>query len=684
MTWNQPSSTSEDPRVARHFLRGRAQPSGTIFIIHSATGRPIKEHSLYEEEKEVLFPTGTQFQVVHHAAGGLKALLEAAMRCSLAHVDVYELRELVLDSWCDVAGYADAAQSTRNRALFDLIRRQPTYPVCRRGGIKAFSSPMSGLLRAEDGATALHLAAAVPDNLPCVQLVCSALQEGDDGGRDGAGRTALEVAVDMAHEDTALFLLQRFKGWDQLSRAQRCKALPWVCAAGDKGLLEALCKAADAEALQQGLLAACAHNQLGCVETLVACGADVRQAQSDGLTALMPASRRGHAACVRALVAHRADAGAAMADGSTALMLAAEHGHVPCIEALIECKADVAAAKGNGSTALHIASHFGHASCVRALSDLNADVEARNRSGWTAVMYAAQSGHLDCIETLAAHRADVGAAAANGRTPLMVASLYGHAACVRALAARAADAGAADRDGRAALHCAVTGAHAACVRALVECRADVGAADDAGQTALMDAAQNGDAECVETLLQRGADPGARHATGQTALMWAALGGHAACVAALVAHSADVGAANGGGWTALMAARCSGAAACLEALGARCGEAAPAAGAPVDGAGDGDGLAAACRHCGARVGVVTQPRLSYHATSVCHSTFVCDSCHRTYAISGGLYHCSCEKRACRVCMGVGGLAGQGVGRPVGGPGSTSVNDGSASTGHDRAA
>ena len=73
VTWNQPSSTSEDPRVARHFLKVKrgGRPWGTVFIIKSTTGRSIQEYSLHPEEMEVLFPTGTQFQVVNHADAGV-------------------------------------------------------------------------------------------------------------------------------------------------------------------------------------------------------------------------------------------------------------------------------------------------------------------------------------------------------------------------------------------------------------------------------------------------------------------------------------------------------------------------------------------------------------------------------------------------------------------------------------
>ena len=88
VTWNQPSSASSNPKVAKAFLQGGAGGAlqGTIFILRSAAARGISAHSVYPHEAEVLFPAGTQFQVLSQADAGLKGLLEAAMRCTLQQV----------------------------------------------------------------------------------------------------------------------------------------------------------------------------------------------------------------------------------------------------------------------------------------------------------------------------------------------------------------------------------------------------------------------------------------------------------------------------------------------------------------------------------------------------------------------------------------------------------------------
>ena len=77
---------------------------------------------------QVLFLAGTQFQVLSCADTGLKSLLEVAMHCSLQDVDVYELRELAVEYWCDVERALPCTYTTRNLELLELIAQQ----VCPR------------------------------------------------------------------------------------------------------------------------------------------------------------------------------------------------------------------------------------------------------------------------------------------------------------------------------------------------------------------------------------------------------------------------------------------------------------------------------------------------------------------------------------------------------------------------
>lgn len=61
--WNPFSSASLESSVAVHFTKDRP---GTIFIIHSTCCKNIEVFSTAPAEKEVVFPTNSQFHVVGH------------------------------------------------------------------------------------------------------------------------------------------------------------------------------------------------------------------------------------------------------------------------------------------------------------------------------------------------------------------------------------------------------------------------------------------------------------------------------------------------------------------------------------------------------------------------------------------------------------------------------------------
>ena len=156
---------------------------------------------------------GLRSQVVQQASEGLRRLLEVAMRRSLQDVDVSEMEELAIDSWCDLRSFVDVSTAAGNKELWELVSAQPTTWKPFRNGTKLACAPMTSLIKHKsDGATALHLAVAVSDNQVCVQLVCSRLQEADAATRNSAGQTALDSALANRHADAAVFLVQRFQG----------------------------------------------------------------------------------------------------------------------------------------------------------------------------------------------------------------------------------------------------------------------------------------------------------------------------------------------------------------------------------------------------------------------------------------------------------------------------------------
>ena len=129
--------------------------------------------------------------------------------------------ELTLDSWRDVAQFLEPADALRNRDLLEFLQTLPTQDAMVRNQVKAVCAPMSELpRRAGDGTTPLHLGAVVPDNLPCLHLVGSRLGPADFSRVDASGCSALDLAVQLGHAQTAVFLMERGAAYTGYGRGE--------------------------------------------------------------------------------------------------------------------------------------------------------------------------------------------------------------------------------------------------------------------------------------------------------------------------------------------------------------------------------------------------------------------------------------------------------------------------------
>jgi hypothetical protein len=94
---------------------------------------------------------------------------------------------------------------------------------------------------------------------------------------------------------------------------------------------------------------------LSYLQTLLAVHANVNAKHSDGVTALMVASREGYLDFVQTLLAAGAQVNAKDEAGRTALMWASQKGHVEVVKELLAAKADVnSVTKEQGFTALQL------------------------------------------------------------------------------------------------------------------------------------------------------------------------------------------------------------------------------------------------------------------------------------------------------------------------------------------
>src|SRR5262245_38827193 len=174
------------------------------------------------------------------------------------------------------------------------------------------------------------------------------------------------------------------------------------------------------------------HGQMpNTAQLLIDAGADVRKANSYGVTALYVAARAGDSVATRMLLMAGADANAALpVSGETVLMTAAKAGNADVVRALLTGGADgiSLAALGDARAAARIAEGNGYATQENPALDTNyADVNARERLyGRTALIVAAIEGHLDVVRMLVEAGSDLNIVDAEGSTALSLARSYGN------------------------------------------------------------------------------------------------------------------------------------------------------------------------------------------------------------------------------------------------------------------
>ena len=249
------------------------------------------------------------------------------------------------------------------------------------------------------------------------------------------------------------------------------------------------------------------------VNRLIANGADVNRAPTNGITPLISAIRNGHADMVRLLLEHGADANMDGAFGSTPLNEAiggyfdADEAKIDMVRLLLEHGADANRTRPLSSPPLTMASAYGNTDIARLLLEHGVDVDLEaSPDGATPLFAASVNGRVAVVRLLLEHGADADKAKSDGSTPLFAASGQGHADVVKLLLEHGADADKArTTDGTTPLFEASHKGHADVVRLLLEHGAD---ADKAltwdGRTPLFAANGQRHADVVRLLLEHGA------------------------------------------------------------------------------------------------------------------------------------------------------------------------------------
>jgi len=295
--------------------------------------------------------------------------------------------------------------------------------------------------KANNGATPLHLAAVRGS----VEVATLLLESGAQiNATDNDGWTPLHSAS-VSKKEEMIALLVQHGGKDLTGNgpqgpsvgqgpagdpALRGAQVFQAATAGDLATVKALIletpkfvnsKDSDGNSL---LHVAAANGNKELTDLLLEDGADVN-AVALSLTPLIVAVRHQHADIAEALLAHGARVNAASSDGRTALHFAVAARQANLVELLLANYAYVDALSSSG-TPLQVASEMGFADIAELLLDKGADVNAKGKDGFTPLHFAAAYGHADVAQLLIAGKADLRAKDSQGRTPADLAAEYKH------------------------------------------------------------------------------------------------------------------------------------------------------------------------------------------------------------------------------------------------------------------
>jgi ankyrin repeat protein len=241
---------------------------------------------------------------------------------------------------------------------------------------------------------------------------------------------------------------------------------------------------------------------------------------------LVRSAERGDHEGTLALLKAGANARETDADGTTALHWAAHFDDVELTKALLKAGADARAVNQYGATPMSSAAEIGSKDVLEALLKAGADVESPNPEGQTALMSVARTGKVEAARVLLKHRANPNATEQwGGQSALMWAAAQGQAEMIRVLIQ-----GGAKVDLRATVHDWQR-------RVTAEGRPkDM---NRGGFTALLYAARESCIPCAKELLDRGADINLGDPDGVTPLIIALSNIHWDMGRFLIERGADV-------------------------------------------------------------------------------------------------------------------------------------------------
>ncbi len=142
-------------------------------------------------------------------------------------------------------------------------------------------------------------------------------------------------------------------------------------------------------------------------------------------TSLVSSAANGETRKVKLLCESGVNLNVKNSDGTTALLSASSRGHYSTVEYLIkEAKADVKITDNVSHTALHKAAKSGHTDIVKLLCQSGAEINKRDIISFTPLHYASARGHVSTVDLLLKMGADKAIKDSNGDTAKEVAGMW--------------------------------------------------------------------------------------------------------------------------------------------------------------------------------------------------------------------------------------------------------------------